>query len=106
MKLGAGSAFAMSVAAFLGGAAWALSNMASANRPHELDSSPWVTLLFLASAALAGRALLLLHRRSRSGSAPAPWWLSLMIAGASAFLVLTVFAVLVAGGTAVEYLRG
>ncbi len=100
-----GALAAAAVAVFAVGVFLALSDLASSNRVHELDSSPWVTLLFAASAVLTIRALVALRRASRSAGAAAPKAVGWLAAGMLAFLSLALLGLLVAAGTAVQYLR-
>ena len=101
----AGPRIGLALILFLLGAALALRDMSTSNRPHELTAAPYVTLLFALSSILAMRGWFLVAR-SRKARADASLLPTVLLLFLGSFILVNLFLLLSAASTAVTVIIG
>jgi hypothetical protein len=96
----AGPRIGLALILFLLGAALALRDLSTSNRPHELTAAPYVTVLFAVSSILAMRGWFLVAR-SRKARADASLLPTVLLLFLGSFILVNLLLLLSAAKTAV-----
>jgi|TARA_B110000211_G_C13718630_1_gene394997 hypothetical protein len=94
----AGWTIVLALALFLGGAALAVRDLSTSNRPHELTAAPYVTVLFAISATLAVRCWIHMAR-SKPAVGGRPLMTRVLQVFLGLFIVVNLLLLVSAAGT-------
>ena len=101
----AGPRIGLALILFLLGAALAVRDLSTSNRPHELTAAPYVTVLFTVSSILSMRGWFLVAR-SRNAKADASLLTTVLLLFLGCFILVNLFLLLSAASTAVTVIIG